>query len=128
MKEKPQIVHHITTALGAMQVHETSKTVQLDFVNTTTGVNISVDRYRDEWEVGTSIVSVLDTPNITVYWTHLEDIDDPKYRNVVSVCFEETVDGTLQTSMVDFYIDPHVFKTAVEAMTISGETQDDNES
>lgn len=113
-----QIIHHLTTALGAVQVTESERGVYLDLDNTATDVNVSLQRWRGLHEVTETAIYCFETPNMQVSWTRFGDEMPEPYRDLVTIRFEQIIEG-LQTrsSTFHFYMDPKAFKSAVTKMT-----------
>jgi len=112
-----QIVHHLTTALGAVQVTESQRGVYLDFDNTATGINVHVERWRSSIEIADTDIYCFETPNMKVTYCRFDDSMPEEYRDLVTFRFEQEIDGQVRQSSFYFYMDPKVFKDAVANMT-----------
>lgn len=111
------IIHHLTTALGAVQVTESKRGVYLDLDNTTTGVNIHVERWRGAAEIVDTDVYCFETPNMKASYRRFDDGMPEEYRDLITLRFEQEIDGQVRESSFYFYMDPTVFKNAVANMT-----------
>lgn len=119
-----QIIHHLTTQLGAVQVTESDSDVRLDVDNRATFVNLSVDKYNmHNIELCNTMVFVHETDNILVSHTKV-DSELPRYRNVVSLIFEKEDGDVMRRSSINLYIDPKKFLEAAQNM----ETESDDET
>lgn len=111
------IIHHLTTALGAVQVTESERGVYLDFDNTTTGVNMHVERWRGAVEIVDTDIYCFETPNMSVSYRHFDSSMPEEYRNLVTFRFEQEYEGQVRQSSFYFYMDPAVLREAVANMT-----------
>lgn len=130
-----QIVHHLTTAVGAVQVTESPHAVYMDYDNTTTSVNFHTERWKRTHEILETSVYCFETPNMKVSWGRFDDSMPEEYRDLVTIRFEQDIEGQSRYSVFHFYIDPSVFKKAVVGMleeklhtTASRATEDNNEA
>ncbi len=112
-----QIIHHLTTALGAVQVTESGRGVYFDFDNTATGINMHVQRWRGTIEIVDTDVYCFETPNMKVTYGRFDDSMPEEYRDLVTFRFEQEIDGQVRESSFYFYMDPTLFKKAVANMT-----------
>lgn len=112
-----QIIHHLTTAVGAVQVTESPHAVYMDFDNTATSVNMHTERWKRTHEIVETSVYCFETPNMQVTWGKFDDSMPEEYRDLVTVRFEQDIDGQSRYSIFHFYVDPTVFKKAVAGMT-----------
>lgn len=113
-----QIVHHLTTEVGSIQLSQGENDVRLDVDNRATYVNMSVDRWLLHGvDMSNTMVFVHETDNILVSHVPMESTLE-RYRNVVSIIVEKDEGDVARRSTINLYIDPKVFKKAVAAMTI----------
>lgn len=111
-----QIVHHLTTELGAIQVTETPFDVRMDFDNTATNINMTVDRWHNRQMIVETVVYAFETPNMSVKYTRLDDTVIEKYRDLVIVSFRDETETETRNSTFYFYVNPEIFRQAVAAM------------
>lgn len=117
MTTERQIVHHLTTEVGAIQISESENDVRMDFDNTATHVNMTTDVYRMHGiELARTAVFVHETDNMLVSHLTMDSTVD-RYRNVVSLIFENEEGDVSRRTVVHLYVDPNVLKAAIEQMT-----------
>lgn len=119
-----QIIHHLTTALGAVQVTESERGVYLDFDNTATGVNMHVERWRGAVEIADTDVYCFETTNLEVSYRNFNEAMPEGYRDLITFRFQQDIEGQVRQSSFYFYMDPTVFKNAVANMVEETEDAD----
>ncbi len=115
MNTEPEIVHHLTTPLGIVQVTENDNVVLMSYVNDTTSVDVNTyaGKGTSEGSCGTTVY-VFETDNLTVKYAELDETEPgEKYRDVVTLRFRTDWRETL----IHLYLKPEVLKEAVANMT-----------
>lgn len=115
MKTETEIVHHLTTPLGIVQVTENDHVVAMSYVNDTTSVDINTYMGVGSSEVSCGTTAyVFETDNLDVKFAQLDE-NEPgeKYRDVVTLRFRTDYRETL----IHLYLKPEVLKEAVANMT-----------
>lgn len=115
------LIHHLTTALGAIQVTETENSVALYFENTTAGFDFRAFRsFKDTNDANTTAyVFEVDTLSATYYSE--EDGD----ANLVTLEFRK---ADRPTSVVHIYMKPSDFKKAISNMQEMKDTPTEGET